>query len=173
MKCRLLLPMFAMSVCQSVRPKSVCLSLGSSRLYCAEQIKILFGGPRNIVLDGGPDPPTPRGGGFDAAFAKLLWPFVLFAFLLCYCNTEIRRVMHTVWESSNSDVANSWTTSATTWSASQHAHLYFSVGSFCCWRSADDRLQTVNTLTQRHFRVTGANRLTTVTDTWPAAVVIK
>jgi len=34
------------------------------------------GGPRNIVLDGGPDPPTARGGGstFDAAFAKLLWP---------------------------------------------------------------------------------------------------
>jgi len=29
------------------------------------------------VLDGGFDLPTARGGGFDAAFAKLLWPLVL------------------------------------------------------------------------------------------------
>jgi len=47
----------------------------------AEKIKLLFGmntlgGPRNIVLDGGPDPPIARGGGFDAAFTKLLWPLV-------------------------------------------------------------------------------------------------
>jgi len=53
----------------SVR-QSVCLSRGSTRLYCAktaQRIKILFGvntlgGPRNIMLDGGPDPPQ-RGGG--------------------------------------------------------------------------------------------------------------
>jgi len=50
---------------------SVCLSRGSSRLHCAkiaEQIKMLFGmntpgGPRNIVLDVGPDAPTERGRG--------------------------------------------------------------------------------------------------------------
>jgi len=35
------------------------------------------GGPRNIVLDRSPDPPSARGGGFDAAFAELLWPLVL------------------------------------------------------------------------------------------------
>jgi len=48
---------------------SVCLSRGSSRLHrakTAEQIKMLFGvntpgGPRDIVLDVGPDPPTERG----------------------------------------------------------------------------------------------------------------
>jgi len=61
-------------VCMSVRPP-VCLSRGSTRLHCAktaEQIKILFGvntlgGPRNIVLDGGSDPPLRGGGRFDAA----------------------------------------------------------------------------------------------------------
>jgi len=44
---------------------SVCLSRSPTRLRCvktAEQIKILFvmntlGGPKNIVLDGDPDPP--------------------------------------------------------------------------------------------------------------------
>jgi len=50
---------------------SVCLSRGSYRLHCAkkmvEQIKMLFGvntpgNPCNIVLDGGPGPPTKRGG---------------------------------------------------------------------------------------------------------------
>jgi len=64
---------------------SVCLSRGSTRLLCAktaEQIKILFrvdtlGGPRNIVLDGGLDPSTALGGGFDATFAKLLWSLVV------------------------------------------------------------------------------------------------
>jgi len=69
MRCRLLLPMFAVCVCQSVRPL-VCLSRGSTRLHCAitaEQIKVLFGvntfgGPRNIVLNGGPDP-SQRGEG--------------------------------------------------------------------------------------------------------------
>jgi len=34
-------------------------------------------GPWNIVLDGGPDLPTAREGGFSATFAKLLWPLVL------------------------------------------------------------------------------------------------
>jgi len=82
MRYRLLLPMFAVSVCQSV-----CLWRRSTRFHCAktaEQIKIpfelnTFGGLRNIVLDEGPNPPqrARRGGGkFDAAFAKLLWPFV-------------------------------------------------------------------------------------------------
>jgi len=35
------------------------------------------------VLDGAPDPPSARGEerAFDAAFAKLLWPFITF---LCY-----------------------------------------------------------------------------------------
>jgi len=59
------------SVCPSVR-QSVCLSCGSSQLPCAkmaEQIKMLFGmntsggGPQNIVLHGGPDPPIDRGRG--------------------------------------------------------------------------------------------------------------
>jgi len=67
------------SVCSSIS-----LSRGSTRLYCAktaERIKIPFGlntlrGLRNIVLDGGPDPPRRWGGGFDATFAKLLWPLV-------------------------------------------------------------------------------------------------
>jgi len=36
-----------------------------------------LGGPRNIVLHGDPDPPAARGGGFDTAFAKLLWPHVM------------------------------------------------------------------------------------------------
>jgi len=64
--------------------RGVCLSVSLSRgltwLYCAktaERIKIPFemttlGGPRNTVLDGGPDPPTAAGGGFDAAVDKLL-----------------------------------------------------------------------------------------------------
>jgi len=54
------LPVIAVYVSQSV-----CLSRGLTRIHCAkkaEQIKILFGVnnlgcPRNIVLDGGPDPP--------------------------------------------------------------------------------------------------------------------
>jgi len=70
---------------------SVCLSRDSTRLRCAktaEQIKILFvvktlGGPRNnIVLDGSHDSPTARGGGFDAAFAKLLWPLVIIIIII-------------------------------------------------------------------------------------------
>jgi len=81
MRCRLCLPMFAVSVHLSVC-SSVCLSCGSTRLHCAktaEEIKMPFGMNtprylRNIVLDGGPDPPTARGGVFEAAFAKLLWP---------------------------------------------------------------------------------------------------
>jgi len=56
MRCRLLLLVIAVSV---------CLSCGSSRLYCAkvaEQSKLLFGvstpcGPCNIVSDWDPDPP--------------------------------------------------------------------------------------------------------------------
>jgi len=52
-------------VCQSV-----CLSRGFTRLSCAktaERIEVLFGvkifgGPRNIVLDGDLDPPTARRG---------------------------------------------------------------------------------------------------------------
>jgi len=59
------------------------VSCGSAWLHCAktaEQIKILFGantleGPRNVVLDGGDDPPR-RGGG-DLIFefwATLVFP---------------------------------------------------------------------------------------------------
>jgi len=63
MRCRVLLPMIAVSVCLSV-----CLSRGSTRLYCAkmaERIKMLSGvntpgSPWNIMLDGGPDLPTER-----------------------------------------------------------------------------------------------------------------
>jgi len=62
---------------------SVCLSRDSTRLHSrktAKRIKMLFGvntlgGPGNSMLNGGPDPPQ-RGGGFDAAFAKLLWLLV-------------------------------------------------------------------------------------------------
>jgi len=49
----------------------------------AERIEVLFavktlGGPRNVGLDGGPDPNSEggRGSTFNAAFAKLLWPLV-------------------------------------------------------------------------------------------------
>lgn len=47
-----------------------------------ERIAVLFGmetlqGPRNIVLDGGFDPPTKMGRTvFDATTAILLWPLV-------------------------------------------------------------------------------------------------
>jgi len=49
----------------------------------AERIEILhwvetLGDPRNIVLDGGPDFYR----GFDAAFAKLLWPPVIITELI-------------------------------------------------------------------------------------------
>jgi len=40
-----------------------------------------LGDQRIIVLDGGPDPPTTREKGFDAAFAKLLWPLVFYSIL--------------------------------------------------------------------------------------------
>jgi len=67
---------------------SVCLSvchaahLGFTVQKNAERIKMLFGvntlmGQWNIVLDRGPDPPQRCGGGFDAAFAKLLWRLVV------------------------------------------------------------------------------------------------
>jgi len=47
-----------------------------------EQVKMLFGvnalgGPKNVVLEEGLDPPQGGEGGFDAAFARLLWPLVL------------------------------------------------------------------------------------------------
>jgi len=76
-RCRLFLLMFV---------ASACLSRGPTRLHCAitaEQIEILFGVntlgvPRNIVLDGGPDPsPTTRGREFDAAFVKFIWLLVV------------------------------------------------------------------------------------------------
>jgi len=52
------------------------------QLHCAnvaECIEVLLGvetlgDPKNIVLDGSPDIPH----GFDAIFAKLLWPLVIF-----------------------------------------------------------------------------------------------
>jgi len=74
--------------------RGVCLSCGSTRLHCAKtatQIKMLFRvntyeDPRNIVLDGGPDPPTARGGGFDVRpfstyFGLLLR--IMFACMFC------------------------------------------------------------------------------------------
>jgi len=50
---------------RGVCPSVLSVSYGSTRLHCAkmaQRVKILFGvnspeGPRNIVLDGGPDPP--------------------------------------------------------------------------------------------------------------------
>jgi len=73
------------------------MSRGSTRLRCAktaEQYKILFrvntlGNQRNIVLDGGHDPP-PREGGFDAAFAKLLWPLVQLGSVGLYFTVTVR-----------------------------------------------------------------------------------
>jgi len=85
MRRRLLLRMIAVSV---------CLSSGSTRLHCAkksEQIKMLFGvstpgGPRNIVLDGGPDLLQRGEGGFDVDVAKLLWPLVKHIYRFSQCN---------------------------------------------------------------------------------------
>jgi len=53
--------------------------ISASLCETAEPIKMLFGvntpgDPGNIVLDGGPDSPKARRGGFNAAFATLLWP---------------------------------------------------------------------------------------------------
>jgi len=61
-----------------------------SDLMCAEtaeRIEVQFGvktlgGPRNIVLNGGPDPPAATESALGAAFAKLLWPLVII--LCCY-----------------------------------------------------------------------------------------
>jgi len=55
----------------------------------AKQINILFGvntfgGPRSIVLHGGLNPCIARRGGFDAAFAKLLWPLVVVTYAVSY-----------------------------------------------------------------------------------------
>jgi len=56
----------------------------------AERIDVLFGvntvgGPRNIVLDGGPHAPTVREGGstFNAAFVNLLLPLALYSVMPC------------------------------------------------------------------------------------------
>jgi len=78
MTCRLLLLMF-LSVSLSVYHAAL---FGFIRVRCtktAERIEVLFGlktlrGPRNIVLDGGPDLPTERErrSAFDAIFAKSL-----------------------------------------------------------------------------------------------------
>jgi len=59
----------------------VSLSCGSNRFHCAkttEQIKILFGvntlgGQKSIVLDGGPDPHSKKGGGFDEVCQIILF----------------------------------------------------------------------------------------------------
>jgi len=60
---------------------SLSVSHAAQLAKMAVRVKMLFGvntrgGPRNIVLDGGSKPPQQVGGGFDAAFAKLLWPLV-------------------------------------------------------------------------------------------------
>jgi len=73
-RCRLLLPMCAVSVCQSV-----CLSRGSTRLHCAktaERINTLFGvnsfeGQWNIVLNGSPDPLTAREKGIRCSLRQI------------------------------------------------------------------------------------------------------
>jgi len=64
MRCRLLLLMFVVSVCQCLS----VLSHGSTQLHCAktaEQIKVplgvnTLGDPRNSVLERGPNPTTER-----------------------------------------------------------------------------------------------------------------
>jgi len=78
------LPMIAVSVCLSVCHAAqlgftVQKWLNGSRSCLGWTTP---GGLSNIVLDGGPDPSTARGGGFDAAFAKLLWPLVKIVSLL-------------------------------------------------------------------------------------------
>jgi len=59
---------------------SVCLSRGYTRLWYAKTVEVLFGvtvktlgGPRKIVLDGGPDPPTVRGGESANYFSFLFY----------------------------------------------------------------------------------------------------
>jgi len=65
---------------RSMIPASVCYTDGLCKT--TERIDVLFmvetrGNPRNIVLDGCPIPHGEvLGRGFDAAFAKLLWPLV-------------------------------------------------------------------------------------------------
>jgi len=62
----------------------VCLSHGSTRFHCAKTAKRTktrfrvntLRSTRNVVLDVDPDHPQQAKGGFDAAFAKLLWPLV-------------------------------------------------------------------------------------------------
>jgi len=51
------------------------------------------GDPRNAVLDGGPHPPRRRGGGFDAAFAKLLWPLVNMRYCFRFARTRKGQLM--------------------------------------------------------------------------------
>jgi len=55
--------------------KSVSLSLCCAKM--AEWIEVLFGDQRYIVLHGGSQSLTARGGGFDVSFAKLLCPLVI------------------------------------------------------------------------------------------------
>jgi len=62
------------------------LSCSFTRLRCATPAKLIWvqfkvktlGDLRRVVSDGGPNPHTTRKGGFDAAFAKLLWSLVIF-----------------------------------------------------------------------------------------------
>jgi len=99
MRCRLLLPMIVVSVRQSVtRLKSASLCKNGCTDPDAVSVNTL-GGPRNIALDGGSDPPLQKGGGFDAAFAKLLWPlvwnlFYLFLLLKLTSTANQRRLMN-------------------------------------------------------------------------------
>jgi len=68
----------------------VCQSV--TRAGCAktaERIDVLFGvkthgDPKNIALHGGAHLLTVKGRGFDAAFAKLLWPLVITSLLRIY-----------------------------------------------------------------------------------------
>jgi len=71
MWCRLLLLVIAVSV-----RVFVCLSTWLQCAKTAKRVTNTCGGPKNIVLDGSPDPPTAKERGFAAAFAKLLCPLV-------------------------------------------------------------------------------------------------
>jgi len=91
-----LLPMFVVSVRQSVRP-SVRLSRGLTWLHCvkmAERIKMLFGmntlgGPRNIVLDGALIPPQRE----EGIRCSLRQSTLFYSFLISYLWVEFSQTV--------------------------------------------------------------------------------
>jgi len=74
------------------------LSVSVTRLHCAntaERIEVLLGAepsghPRNMLSDTSPD----FSDRFDAAFAKLLWPLVLFCANLDTCLRSLVWIVH-------------------------------------------------------------------------------